>query len=98
LNQLIIQQHQIEDLHNNITSIIREIGIPAHVKGYEYIREAVTMIYNDATILGSITKVLYPNIADKFHTLPSRVERAIRHAIEISWKRGNIETINQLFR
>lgn len=86
-----------ENLHNSITSIIRDIGIPAHIKGYQYLREAITLIYNDTKLIGAITKTLYPSIADKFETTPSRVERAIRHAIEISWKRGNIETMSHLF-
>lgn len=84
-------------LHTDITNIISEIGIPAHIKGYKYIREAITLVYNNFGILGSVTKVLYPEVADKFHTTPSRVERAIRHAIEISWIRGKADTINQLF-
>jgi two-component system response regulator (stage 0 sporulation protein A) len=80
-----------------ISSILREIGVPAHIKGYQFIREAITMAYNDFEILSSITKVIYPAIADKYNTVPSRVERAIRHAIEIAWTRGNIDTISQLF-
>lgn len=85
------------NLHTDITNIIREIGVPAHIKGYQYLREAITMVYNNTEILGAITRILYPEVADKFNTTPSRVERAIRHAIEISWKRGKIETINRLF-
>ena len=84
-------------LHTDITNIISEIGIPAHIKGYKYLREAITMVYNNFGIIGSVTKVLYPEVADKFKTTPSRVERAIRHAIEISWTRGKSDTINQLF-
>ena len=80
-----------------ITSIIHEIGVPAHIKGYLYLREAITMVYNDIELLGSITKVLYPDIAKKFNTTASRVERAIRHAIEVAWSRGNIESISNLF-
>jgi len=85
------------DLEASITNIIHEIGVPAHIKGYMYLREAITMVYNDIELLGSITKVLYPAIAKKFNTTASRVERAIRHAIEVAWSRGNIESISALF-
>ncbi len=85
------------NLDASITSIIHEIGVPAHIKGYMYLREAITMVYNDIELLGSITKVLYPDIAKKFNTTSSRVERAIRHAIEVAWSRGNIESISNLF-
>lgn len=80
-----------------ITSIIHEIGVPAHIKGYLYLREAISMVYNNIELLGSITKILYPDIAKKFNTTASRVERAIRHAIEVAWSRGNIESISSLF-
>ncbi|MGM8213362.1 sporulation transcription factor Spo0A [Virgibacillus sp. W0430] len=86
-----------KDLEANITSIIHEIGVPAHIKGYMYLREAITMVYNDIELLGSITKILYPEIAKKFNTTASRVERAIRHAIEVAWSRGNIDSISDLF-
>lgn len=86
-----------KNLDANITSIIHEIGVPAHIKGYQYLREAITMVYNNIEILGSITKTLYPDIAVKYKTTPSRVERAIRHAIEVAWARGNIDSISQLF-
>ena len=78
----------------SITSIIHEIGVPAHIKGYLYLREAISMVYNDIELLGSITKVLYPDIAKKYNTTASRVERAIRHAIEVAWSRGNIDSIS----
>lgn len=86
-----------KNLDANITSIIHEIGVPAHIKGYQYLREAITMVYNNIEILGAITKTLYPAIAEKFKTTPSRVERAIRHAIEVAWTRGNIDSISHLF-
>ncbi|MFS0751490.1 sporulation transcription factor Spo0A [Oceanobacillus sp. 1P07AA] len=86
-----------QDLEANITNIIHEIGVPAHIKGYMYLREAITMVYNDIELLGSITKVLYPDIAKKFNTTASRLERAIRHAIEVAWSRGNIDSISALF-
>lgn len=85
------------DLESDITNIIHEIGVPAHIKGYMYLREAITMVYNDIELLGSITKVLYPDVAKHFNTTSSRVERAIRHAIEVAWSRGNVDAISSLF-
>lgn len=84
-------------LDAKITNIIHEIGVPAHIKGYLYLREAITMVYNNIEILGSITKVLYPQIAVKFKTTPSRFERAIRHSIEVAWSRGNMDSITKFF-
>jgi len=92
-----IIQNKQKNLDTNITNVIHEIGVPAHIKGYMYLREAITMVYNDIEILGSITKVLYPRIAERFNTTPSRVERAIRHAIEVAWSRGNMDAIKSLF-
>ena len=80
-----------------VTSIIHEIGVPAHIKGYQYLREAIMISVEDTSMLGSITKILYPSIAKKFQTTPSRVERAIRHAIEVAWSRGRMETLDNLF-
>ncbi len=80
-----------------ITKIIHEIGVPAHIKGYHYLREAIGIVYQDVEILGSITKVLYPRIADRYRTTPSRVERAIRHSIEVAWGRGNMDAIRTVF-
>ncbi|MEH7237005.1 sporulation transcription factor Spo0A [Bacillus sp. JJ1562] len=91
------QENSPKNLDASITSIIHEIGVPAHIKGYLYLREAISMVYNDIELLGSITKVLYPDIAKKFNTTASRVERAIRHAIEVAWSRGNIDSISNLF-
>lgn len=93
----IVHMAKGKNLDANITSIIHEIGVPAHIKGYQYLREAITMVYNNIEILGAITKTLYPAIAEKFKTTPSRVERAIRHAIEVAWTRGNIDSISHLF-
>lgn len=93
----IVQLNKPKNLDANITSIIHEIGVPAHIKGYQYLREAITMVYNNIEILGAITKTLYPTIAEKFHTTSSRVERAIRHAIEVAWTRGNIDSISHMF-
>lgn len=86
-----------QNLESDITKIIHEIGVPAHIKGYMYLREAITMVYHDIELLGSITKVLYPDIAKHFNTTASRVERAIRHAIEVAWSRGNVDAISSLF-
>ncbi len=80
-----------------ITQIIHEIGVPAHIKGYHYLREAIGIVFNDVEILGSITKVLYPRIAERYKTTPSRVERAIRHSIEVAWGRGNMDAIRSMF-
>lgn len=84
-------------LDTTITSIIKEIGVPAHIKGYAFLREAIQMVYTDVDLLGSVTKILYPDIAKKFNTTPSRVERAIRHAIEVAWNRGNYDVISKMF-
>lgn len=89
--------HKPNNLDANITNVIHEIGVPAHIKGYLYLREAITMVYKEVDLLGAITKSLYPRIAEKFDTTPSRVERAIRHAIEVAWSRGNMESIRNLF-
>lgn len=80
-----------------ITTMLHEIGVPAHIKGYLYIREAIKMVYRNVELLGAITKSLYPNLAIKFCTTASRVERAIRHAIEIAWVRGNVDMISDIF-
>ncbi len=85
------------DLETEITSIIHEIGVPAHIKGYMYLREAITMVVNDMELLSAVTKELYPSIAKKYNTTASRVERAIRHAIEVAWSRGQIDAINRIF-
>lgn len=85
------------DLESEITNIIHEIGVPAHIKGYMYLREAITLVVNDIELLSAVTKELYPAIAKKYNTTASRVERAIRHAIEVAWSRGQVDTINKLF-
>ena len=80
-----------------VTDIIHQIGVPAHIKGYHYLREAIISCVNDREMLESVTKLLYPSVAKKFSTTPSRVERAIRHAIEIAWDRGDVDTLNSFF-
>lgn len=84
-------------LESDVTNIIHEIGVPAHIKGYQYLRDAIIMSVNDNEMLNSITKILYPTIAKRHKTTPSRVERAIRHAIEVAWSRGKMDTIDELF-
>lgn len=85
------------NLESDVTNIIHEIGVPAHIKGYQYLRDAIMMSVNDGEMLNSITKLLYPSIAKQHKTTPSRVERAIRHAIEVAWSRGKMDTIDELF-
>ena len=80
-----------------VTSIIHEIGVPAHIKGYQYLREAIMIAVDDMEVINAITKVLYPQVAKAFSTTPSRVERAIRHAIEVAWDRGDLETLQRFF-
>lgn len=89
--------YETHTLENDVTEIIREIGIPAHIKGYQYIREGIMMAVNDMNMLNYITKLLYPSIAKKYKTTSSSVERAIRHAIEVAWGRGKIEVIEEMF-
>ena len=87
----------VHDLEKDVTDMIHEIGVPAHIKGYQYLREAIMMSVEDGEMLNSITKILYPTIAKRYQTTPSRVERAIRHAIEVAWSRGKMETLDSLF-
>ncbi len=86
-----------QNLETDVTQMLHEIGIPAHIKGYQYLRDAIIMSVQDSEMLSSVTKILYPTIAKKHQTTPSRVERAIRHAIEVAWSRGKMDTINALF-
>ena len=96
-----IQGKTINLYHSNlqisITKMLHELGMPSHIKGYQYIREGITMIFNDPSLIGGITKELYPDLATKFDTTVSRVERAIRHAIEVSWNRGSWDYMEELF-
>ena len=84
-------------LESVVTDIIHEIGVPAHIKGYQYLREAIILTINDMDAINAVTKVLYPEVARKFSTTPSRVERALRHAIEVAWDRGDVETLQKFF-
>lgn len=92
-----INDKNMHDLEKDVTDIIHEIGVPAHIKGYQYLREAIMMSVKDAEMLSAVTKILYPGIAKKYHTTSSRVERAIRHAIEVAWNRGNMDTLDSMF-
>lgn len=90
------ERHPVE-LKNLVTSVIHEIGVPAHIKGYQYLREAIMIAVDDMDVINAVTKVLYPEVARRFSTTPSRVERAIRHAIEVAWDRGDLETLQKYF-
>lgn len=89
------------DAHGNlevvVSEIMHQIGVPAHIKGYQYLREAIILSVNDSEMMNSVTKLLYPTVAKTFKTTPSRVERAIRHAIEVAWDRGDLETLQKYF-
>ena len=91
------EKYSLQTLEEDVTEIIHEVGVPAHIKGYQYLREAIIMSVTNMDMLNSITKILYPGIAKKFDTTPSRVERAIRHAIEVAWSRGKMDTLDDLF-
>ena len=86
-----------QELSAQVTAIIHEIGVPAHIKGYQYLREAILIAVEDMDVINAVTKVLYPEVARRYNTTPSRVERAIRHAIEVAWDRGDIETLQHFF-
>ena len=101
-NNMILRKNQAAEdarsfLADSVTKIIHEVGVPAHIKGYHYVREAIIMAVENMDVLNAITKVLYQEVAKKFDTTPSRVERAIRHAIETAWNRGDIDTLNSFF-
>ena len=96
-NQAILPKKDNGSIESLVTSIIHEIGVPAHIKGYQYLREAIIIAVNDMDVINAITKVLYPQVAKTFQTTPSRVERAIRHAIEVAWDRGDLETLQRFF-
>ena len=89
--------HPEQSLESVVTSIIHEIGVPAHIKGYQYLREAIIIAVEDIEVINAVTKILYPEVAKRFSTTASRVERAIRHAIEVAWDRGDLETLQKYF-
>jgi two-component system response regulator (stage 0 sporulation protein A) len=84
-------------MESHVTKIIHQIGVPAHIKGYQYLRTAILMTISDSEIINSVTKILYPSVAKKYSTTTSRVERAIRHAIEVAWDRGDVDVLNSYF-
>ncbi|MDD2585374.1 MAG: sporulation transcription factor Spo0A [Syntrophomonadaceae bacterium] len=92
-----VQNTTPRNLEVEVTKVIHEIGVPAHVKGYQYLRDAIMLVVEEINYLGAVTKELYPTIAQKYDTTPSRVERAIRHAIELAWDRGDVDKINKVF-
>ena len=98
----LLEKRGMKSLHASgleelVTSIIHEVGVPAHIKGYQYVREAIMITVEDMDVINSVTKILYPEVAKRYHTTPSRVERAIRHAIEVAWDRGDLETLQKFF-
>lgn len=92
-----VQQTNDNTLTSQITSVIHEIGVPAHIMGYRYLKDAISLAITDPDSITAITKIIYPEVASKNHTTPSRVERAIRHAIEVAWSRGNMDVLNHFF-
>ncbi|WP_251447234.1 sporulation transcription factor Spo0A [Vermiculatibacterium agrestimuris] len=104
VRQMVTPSHSAEEtdrrgrgLESTVTAIIHEIGVPAHIKGYQYLREAIMIAVEDMDVINAVTKVLYPEVAKRFGTTASRVERAIRHAIEVAWDRGDLETLQKYF-
>ena len=91
------EQDEDATLEAQVTAIIHEVGVPAHIKGYQYLREAIIIAVNDMDVINAVTKVLYPEVAKRYGTTASRVERAIRHAIEVAWDRGDLETLQKYF-
>jgi two-component system response regulator (stage 0 sporulation protein A) len=95
--QVLNFQPKSRNLDVDVTNLIHQMGVPAHVRGYQYLRDAIIFVIKEMSLLGAVTKELYPMIAEKYNTTPSRVERAIRHAIELAWDRGNVELMNKVF-
>jgi len=87
----------LQALQRQVTAVIHEVGVPAHIKGYQYVREAIIIAVQDMDVINAVTKVLYPEVAKRYNTTPSRVERAVRHAIEVAWDRGDLETLQSYF-
>ena len=97
VGSLSVPPSQPDDIESQVTQIIHQIGVPAHIKGYQYLRTAILLTVKDSDVINSVTKVLYPSVAKKYSTTTSRVERAIRHAIEVAWDRGDVDTLNAYF-
>jgi two-component system response regulator (stage 0 sporulation protein A) len=93
----VLRNNSHSDMEAQVTKIIHQIGVPAHIKGYQYLRTAILMTIEDSDVINSVTKILYPSVAKKYQTTTSRVERAIRHAIEVAWDRGDVDTLNSYF-
>ena len=90
-------EDELQSLQRRVTAVIHEVGVPAHIKGYQYVREAIVIAVQDIEVINAVTKELYPEVARRFSTTPSRVERAVRHAIEVAWDRGDLETLQRYF-
>ena len=90
-------EDEFQSLEREVTAVIHEVGVPAHIKGYQYVREAIVIAVQDMDVINAVTKVLYPEVARRYSTTPSRVERAVRHAIEVAWDRGDLETLQHYF-
>ena len=90
-------EDEYQALQRRVTAVIHEVGVPAHIKGYQYVREAIVIAVQDMDVINAVTKVLYPEVARRYNTTPSRVERAVRHAIEVAWDRGDLETLQSYF-
>ena len=90
-------EDEAQALQRQVTAVIHEVGVPAHIKGYQYVREAIVIAVQDMDVINAVTKVLYPEVARRYNTTPSRVERAVRHAIEVAWDRGDLETLQSYF-
>lgn len=97
LNRTSVANIHSNDIETQVTKVIHQIGVPAHIKGYQYLRTAIMMTIDDTEVINSVTKILYPSVAKKYSTTSSRVERAIRHAIEVAWDRGDVDTLNSYF-
>ena len=97
LTPMTVSVTEPDDIETQVTQIIHQIGVPAHIKGYQYLRTAILLTVKDSDVINSVTKVLYPSVAKKYSTTTSRVERAIRHAIEVAWDRGDVDTLNAYF-
>ena len=95
--EALAEESEAQALERQVTSVIHEVGVPAHIKGYQYVREAIIIAVQDMDVINAVTKVLYPEVAKRYATTPSRVERAVRHAIEVAWERGDLDTLQRYF-
>ena len=95
--EALAEESEAQALERQVTAVIHEVGVPAHIKGYQYVREAIIIAVQDMDVINAVTKVLYPEVAKRYSTTPSRVERAVRHAIEVAWERGDLDTLQRYF-